>query len=120
MGAAGDAKLAASDNRRSKQKEARSRRKGAGVQADLRSVDLAGLAALLIVAAEGGGAVRVGYTRDGGALALGCYAGEDYATEYVKPSEDFLAAVMEIVEAWWPGQSENFAALHQQLTQGSR
>lgn len=59
--------------------------------------------ALSVAFAIAGGALRVGLTRDKGALALGCYYGDDYATEYVRPSEDILHAVTEIAAAWLPG-----------------
>jgi hypothetical protein len=45
-------------------------------------------------------AVRVGLTRDGGALALGIYAGDEYGVEYVRPDEDLAAAVREISLGW--------------------
>lgn len=35
-----------------------------------------------------GGALRMGYTRDGGAYAIGVYLDGDQTTEYVRPSED--------------------------------
>jgi hypothetical protein len=35
-----------------------------------------------------GGAVRFGYTRDGGAYALGLYYGGEATSEYCRPSED--------------------------------
>lgn len=35
-----------------------------------------------------GGAIRFGYTRDGGAYAIGIYLGGDHFTEYVRPNED--------------------------------
>jgi hypothetical protein len=39
-------------------------------------------------ASKKGGALRLGYTRDGGAYAIGVYAGSNYFTDYVRPSED--------------------------------
>lgn len=60
------------------------------------------VAALAMAFAASGGALRIGLTRDKGALALGCYIGDDYATEYIRPSEDILTAVTEIAEAWLP------------------
>jgi len=48
------------------------------------------------------GAVRVGLTRDRGALALGVYANDDYATEYIRPAEDLWTAAREIAEVWVP------------------
>lgn len=35
-----------------------------------------------------GGAVRFGYTRDGGAYAVGVYYGGEYFTDYLRPYED--------------------------------
>lgn len=35
-----------------------------------------------------GGAVRFGYTRDGGAYALGLYYGGESTSEYCRPSEE--------------------------------
>lgn len=35
-----------------------------------------------------GGAIRFGYTRDGGAYSVGFYLGDDRRTEYIRPSED--------------------------------
>lgn len=42
----------------------------------------------IAVVAYHGGALRFGYTRDGGAYAIGIYLGGDHFTEYVRPSED--------------------------------
>lgn len=43
-----------------------------------------------------GGAVRFGYTRDGGAYALGLYYGGESTSEYCRPSED----VNEFMRRW--------------------
>lgn len=106
------------DNRRAKQKAARSRRRSNAGTTDIRTLEHAAIVALYIVAAENGGAVRLGLTRDGGAVAVGCYAGDEYATEYVKPSEVFDDALREIVEAWWPEGLETWDALLQIMRQG--
>jgi len=58
------------------------------------------LLSLAIGAALVGGAVRIGLTRDNGALAIGIYAGTEYGTEYVGPDEDVLTAAREISLAW--------------------
>lgn len=42
----------------------------------------------LAVVAHTGGALRLGYTRDGGAYAIGIYGDGEPYTEYVRPSED--------------------------------
>lgn len=60
------------------------------------------LAALVAEMAETGGAVRIGLTRDRGALALGMYHGDDYATEYIRPNEDVEAALHAIADVWLP------------------
>lgn len=46
---------------------------------------------LITVLAALGGALRVGATRDGGAMALGYYLDGDTWTEYVRPQEDCVA-----------------------------
>lgn len=104
-------------NKRDAAKESRGRRASSAVTIDLRKVNWVELAALLCVFAEAGGAVRVGYTRDGGALALGVYLGDDYATEYIRPHEDLSAALLEIAEAWLP---EEGATYHQALQEFNR
>lgn len=60
------------------------------------------LAALQQAAMHAGGAVRLGLTRDGGALSVGMYMGDEYGTEYIRPSEDLGEALWEIAEAWLP------------------
>jgi hypothetical protein len=60
------------------------------------------LAALVAEMAETGGAIRIGLTRDGGALALGMYHGDDYATEYIRPNEDVEGALFGIADLWLP------------------
>lgn len=47
-----------------------------------------------------GGALRVGLTRDGGALAIGVYAGEEYGTEYIRPGDDLEAELRKIADGW--------------------
>lgn len=70
-------------------------------------MDVAGLpwltlAALVAEMAVTDGAIRIGLTRDGGALALGMYRGHDYATEYIRPNEDVEAALHAIADLWLP------------------
>jgi len=102
----------AKQSRRDKQREGRRGRAATTARADLRNGDWLGIAALITAFAEAGGAIRIGFTRDGGALAVGCYLGDDYATEYVRPQEDFRGALIEIAEAWLPDQG---IAYHQAL-----
>jgi hypothetical protein len=58
------------------------------------------LLAYVVGASMDGFALRVGLTRDGGALALGVYMGEQYGTEYIRPDEDLAVALREIGLAW--------------------
>jgi len=65
--------------------------------------DEAGAEELLLLAlgaAMVGAAVRIGLTRDGGAIALGMYHGGDYGTEYIRPGDDLEAEVHSIAQAW--------------------
>lgn len=45
-----------------------------------------------------GGAVRFGYTRDGGAYAVGFYYGSESTTEYCRPTESLDDFLVEWVE----------------------
>ena len=45
-----------------------------------------------------GGAVRFGYTRDGGAYAVGFYYGDESTTQYCRPNEDLDSFLTEWVE----------------------
>jgi hypothetical protein len=94
-------------NRRAQRKQQRSRRAGSS-QANWDAYDWVRTVALVRALVTMGGALRIGQTRDGGAWALGIYVGDDYATEYIRPSEDFAAAIDEIATAW--GVSEGYAA----------
>jgi hypothetical protein len=87
-------------NKREQAREARSRRAASSAGADWEQFDWLSMIALIKALTAQDGAVRVGKTRDGGAWAFGIYSGDDYATEYVRPAEDFAAAVEEIARAW--------------------
>ena len=45
-----------------------------------------------------GGAIRFGYTRDGGAYAIGLYMGGQGDTVYVRPSEDIDRYLSDLAE----------------------
>lgn len=65
-----------------------------------------------------GGALRWGLTRDGGALAIGVYFGDDYGTEYVRPNEDLPTACEEIFVAWTGGTAGEYRQRAQLVAQG--
>jgi len=53
---------------------------------------------LVQVVAGLSGAVRFGYTRDGGAYSVGIYLDDDRETFYYKPSDDLDDAVTQLTE----------------------
>lgn len=48
--------------------------------------------------AANGGALRLGYTRDGGAYAIGIYMDGESETEYVRPDEDIDQWLIDLAE----------------------
>lgn len=95
-------------NKRERAKEKRTRgRVQEAVQTWL-DKDWTVLVALIEETSVAGGAVRLGFTRDGGAIAIGMYMGDDYATEYIRGSEDFADAVASIAGAWLDDGGEKF------------
>jgi hypothetical protein len=46
------------------------------------------------------GAIRLGYTRDGGAYSVGVYAGDEYFTDYVRPGEDIDAYLQDLLQSF--------------------
>lgn len=115
MGQAERAKEERASNKREKAKETRGRRRSGSDPANFLSSDYAAVLGLMVSFADAGGAVRYGYTRDGGAYALGVYLGDDYATEYIRPNEDFTAACIDIAEAWLPDKGAEFHRIYNQL-----
>jgi len=103
------------ETRRAKAKEQRSRRRASNGTADYEAVDWNVIAALVAEMAKHQGAIRLSYTRDGGAYALGVYLGDDYATEYVRPSEDLETAIDEIAEAWLPDGGDGYVDVKTRL-----
>jgi len=79
---------------------------------------LVALMALVLAAATEGSAVRVGLTRDGGALAIGMYCGSEYGTEYVRPTEDAADAMREIAAAWLSVGADAFPRIEIALREG--
>ena len=66
----------------------RSKRVVSGGVANWGAVNAELLVHTLAIVAHTGGALRLGYTRDGGAYAIGVYGDGEPYTEYVRPSED--------------------------------
>lgn len=85
---------------RGAKKAQRARGRQLSAAADLEKLDWRRVMALTVTMADHDGAVRIGRTRDGGAIALGMYRGDDYATEYIRPTEDAAKALDDIAVAW--------------------
>lgn len=45
-------------------------------------------------------ALRFGYSRDGGAYAVGVYSGEDYWTDYIRPAEDIDTYLQDLLQSF--------------------
>ena len=69
--------------------------------ADWSRADASTLAAVVNVITKFGGAVRFGYSRDGGAFSIGVYGDGDPYTEYLGSTED--------VDRWLQGFYEDYA-----------
>jgi len=73
---------------------------GRGKRADWAEVDAEALREAIASCAATGGALRLGYSRDGGAYAIGVYGDGDPYTLYVPPSDDIDAKMVEIGNAF--------------------
>lgn len=72
-------------------------RKGSGV-ADWDNADPTLVLRLVCVVGVEGGAVRYGYTRDGGAYSVGIYLGDDSKTYYCNDAEGINDQIRELIE----------------------
>jgi hypothetical protein len=78
----------------------RTRRDAGGGTADWASVDARLLGLAVAAVAYKGGALRLGYTSDGGAYAVGVYGDGDMYTDYIRPSENMEEYLRELIQAW--------------------
>jgi len=70
-------------------------------QAEWTKADCILLMETIAAVARRGGALRFGYTRDGGAYAVGVYGdGESPYTDYIRPSEDVNVYLRNLMRAW--------------------
>lgn len=68
-----------------------------GGVADWTSADSTLVLQLIAAMAYTGGALRFGYTRDGGAYAIGVYGDGDPYTLYITPKEDLNEALKDLM-----------------------
>lgn len=79
----------------------RRRRQGeSSVPADWGTANPLTLQALIANVTAQGGAVRFGYSRDGGAYSLGILGDGEPYTEWIRPSEDLNGVLDEIARQW--------------------
>jgi len=76
----------------------RTHSKSNGAVADWVACDGEVLTRAVAAVARMGGAVRLGYTRDGGAYAVGIYGDGDPFTEYIPPSDDITEFMKGLIE----------------------
>ena len=114
---ANDREFDVKESKRAKRREQRSRR-AANAPVAWETFDWVVAVALVRALVVGGGCLRIGTTRDGGAWALGVYLGDDYATEYIRPNENFATSMQEIAYAW--GVGDQFVLEWEHLTQDAK
>lgn len=73
---------------------------GGSGEADWMEVDPECVMRAIDAASAQGGALRFGYTRDGGAYAIGIYGDGDPYTVYCKPAEDIRALLGSITSGF--------------------
>lgn len=78
----------------------RRKNRGSGVKADWHGVPSDLLQAVIGAVSGAGGAIRFGYTRDGGAYAVGFLGDGDPYTEYLRPSDDISAYLEGVIQDW--------------------
>lgn len=66
--------------------------------ADYERADAALVKRAIVNAAQSGGALRFGYTGDGGAYAIGIYGDDKPYTHYVSPHEDIDITLQDICD----------------------
>jgi hypothetical protein len=74
-------------------------RRAMGV-ADWESADSDLLKRAVAIVSSRGGALRFGYTRDGGAYAIGILGDGDPYTEYLRPTDDIDEYLRALIEIW--------------------
>jgi len=74
------------------------RASGVGGSADWTAANGTLMARAVASIGKEGGALRFGYTRDGGAYSIGVYDGDEKRTIYVSPNEDIDQVLQELIE----------------------
>ena len=90
--------MAKNSSNRSEPDKRRGLNRGSGGISDYESADAGLLKEAIVTAASTGGALRFGYTSDGGAYAIGIYGDGEPYTEYVSPHQDIDITLKLIIE----------------------
>jgi len=93
--------MASNDGKSTKHFKSRGLNRKSATTADWVTADALTLQRAISAAAITGGALRFGYSRDGGAYAIGIYGDGEPYTEFLKPGEDldeFLCEVITLFE----------------------
>lgn len=88
-------------------------RRSGGSTADYASGNPESIRAAIIAAANVGGAIRFGYSRDGGAYAIGIYGDGEPYTEFFKPDDD-LDIIMQSIQELFESIADDQAKGHNQ------
>lgn len=88
------------DANEERERKVSKRRRQSRSVADWSTADVKKLLLAVSSVARHGGALRLGYTSDGGAYAIGVYGDGDPYTDYVKPEEDIDKYLDDIITAW--------------------
>jgi hypothetical protein len=75
------------DRDRAEERRRRRENRGAVDGADWRDADLAKLSRAIVAVTSWGYAIRLGYTRDGGAFAVGIIGDGEPFTKFIRPTE---------------------------------
>jgi hypothetical protein len=81
-------------------RERRRRARGNQAPADWAGVNPEVVLRAIAVIGSRGGAIRFGYTRDGGSYAIGILGDGDPYTEYLRPSDDIDGYFEGLIEDW--------------------
>lgn len=77
--------------------------RGSIVPADWGTADAKVVLRAIEVVSKAGGALRFGYTRDGGSYAVGILGDGEPYTEYLRPTDDLSAYLEGLIEDWSDG-----------------
>lgn len=80
------------------QRRYRNQSRGNGEVADYATIDAIALLQAISAVCARGCAIRLGYTRDGGAYAIGIVGDGEPYTEYVRPTEDVALYLRSLAE----------------------